>query len=134
MRALRDYFAAIVDARRSDPQGDLISALVAAEEAGDRLSLGELLSTLVLLLAGANRDPSAFADPDRLDLGRRDVRHLAFSQGIHFCLGAQLARLEASLALGALVTRLPGLRLADASIRWSSNTVLRGPEALQLVW
>jgi len=211
MRALRDYFAAIVDARRSDPQGDLISALVAAEEAGDRLTLGELLSTLVLLLvagnetttklignailallrnpqelerlradpglmenaveellrydgpvqltsrlaredrelcgrtarrgdqvvlllAGANRDPSAFPDPDRLDLGRRDVRHLAFSQGIHFCLGAQLARLEASLALGALVTRLPGLRLADASIRWSSNTVLRGPEALQLAW
>jgi len=88
----------------------------------------------VLLLAGANRDPSAFSDPDRLDLGRRDVRHLAFSQGIHFCLGAQLARLEASLALGALVTRLPGLRLADASIRWSTNTVLRGPEALQLAW
>ena len=89
---------------------------------------------VVLLLAGANRDPSAFPDPDRLDLGRRDVRHLAFSQGIHFCLGAQLARLEASLALGALVTRLPGLRLADASIRWSSNTVLRGPEALQIAW
>jgi len=211
MRAIRDYFAAIVTARRSDPQRDLISALVAAEEAGDRLSLVELLSTLVLLLvagnetttkligngilallrnphelerlradpglmenaveellrydgpvqltsrmakedrelcgrtarrgdqvvlllAAANRDPDAFPDPDRLDLGRRDVRHLAFSQGIHFCLGAQLARLEASIALGALVTRLPGLRLADASIRWSSNTVLRGPEALQLAW
>ena len=82
---------------------------------------------VVLLLAGANRDPAAFEDPDRLDVGRRDVRHLAFGQGIHFCLGAQLARLEASLALGALVERFPGMRLADPAIRWSSNTILRGP-------
>lgn len=212
MRAIRDYFAAIVEARRAEPRDDLISALVAAEEAGDRLSLGEMLSTLVLLLvagnetttklignatlallhdpsqlerlraepelmpnaveeflrydgpvqltsrlaredrplcggrtarkgeqvvlllAAANRDPAAFPDPDRLDVGRRDVRHLAFSQGIHFCLGAQLARLETSLAIGALVARFSSLRVADPDVRWSSNTVLRGPERLRLAW
>jgi hypothetical protein len=211
MHALSDYFARIVEARRAEPRADLVSALVAAEEQGDRLSLAEMISTLVLLLvagnetttklignavlallanpeqlerlraepalwpgaveellrfdgpvqltsrlaredrelcgrpvrrgeqvvlllAAANRDPAAFADPDRLDVGRRDVRHLAFGQGTHFCLGAQLARLEAGLALQALVERLPGLRVADARIAWSPNTVLRGPEALALAW
>jgi len=211
MRALQDYFAGIVAERRARPRADLVSALVAAEEQGDRLSNAELLSTLVLLLvagnetttklignavlallrnpgelerlradpgllpnaveellrydgpvqltsrmaredrevsgrtarkgeqvvlllAAANRDPAVFEDPDRLDVARRDVRHVAFGQGIHFCLGAQLARLEATLAIGALVERFPGLRVADPNVPWSSNTVLRGPERLHLAW
>jgi hypothetical protein len=210
MNELEAYLAAITEERRREPRDDLISALVRAEEAGDRLSRTELFMTcvlllvagnetttklignavlallehpdqmellrreperipgavdellrydgpvqltsrmvledrefrghrlrrgqqLVLLLAGANRDPERFPDPDRLDVTRPDVRHLAFSQGLHFCLGAQLARLEASLALEALVTRFPELR-RDGPVVWSDNTVLRGPRVLPLAF
>lgn len=87
---------------------------------------------LILMLAGANRDPEQFRDPDRLDVTRENLRHLAFGQGLHFCLGAQLARLEAAMALEALVTRLPDLRFVREPITWGSNTVLRGPLVLPL--
>ena len=86
----------------------------------------------MLLLGAANRDPEAFAEPDKLDVTRRDVRHLSFSHGIHFCLGAQLARLEAGLALEALLTRFPRFTLLPQEIPWSTNTILRGPTALWL--
>jgi cytochrome P450 len=89
---------------------------------------------VLLLLPAGSRDPDAFADPGQLDVTRTDVRHLAFGHGIHFCLGAQLARLEAAVALDAIVTRFPGLKLGDDRIRWSTNTILRGPEALPLSW
>ena len=62
------------------------------------------------VLASANRDASEFEDPDRLDLGRAKNRHLAFGQGIHYCLGAPLARLEGQIALRRLVERMPALR------------------------
>jgi hypothetical protein len=206
---LRAYFAEIADKRRAEPRDDLLSALVAAEEAGDRLTTGELLGTLVLLLvagnetttklignavvallsnpdqlellreepkrivgavdellrydgpvqltsrivledrtfrghllrrgqqlvlllAAANRDPEQYADPERLDVTRENVRHLAFGHGSHFCLGAQLARLEAGLALEALITRLPNLRFSGDPVEWGTNTVLRGPRVLPL--
>jgi cytochrome P450 len=87
---------------------------------------------IILLLAAGNRDPAAFTDPDRLDVGREDVRHLAFSHGVHFCLGAQLARLEAAVALEGLLTRFPRMRLADPHVVWSRSTVLRGPEEVML--
>jgi cytochrome P450 len=101
------------------------------EIAGRPVRKGE---QVVLLLAAANRDPAAFPEPDRLDVGRRDVRHVAFGHGVHFCLGAQLARLETALALEAIVTRFPGLRFAGPAVAWSSNTVLRGPVSLELAW
>jgi hypothetical protein len=88
---------------------------------------------LVLLLAAANRDPEQFADPDRLDVTRENVRHLAFGHGAHYCLGAQLARLETAVALEGLMTRFPRLRLADEPVTWGTNPILRGPTRVPLV-
>lgn len=76
---------------------------------GSRISKGQ---TVILLLGAANKDPSRFAEPARLDLSRKPERHLGFGNGIHFCEGATLARLELEIALGTLLRRLPGLRLA----------------------
>ena len=206
---LRDYLHQIIAARRVAPRDDLISALVAAEEAGDTLTEVELLSLVVLLLAAgnetttnligngvlallahpeqrrrfceepelarnaveellrydspvqltdrmakedleicghrirkgqlvasllgaANRDPQQFADPDRLDLGRSDNAHLSFGHGVHFCLGSQLARLEAQVALPALLRRFPKLSRRESRIDWKRSIVLRGPLALRL--
>jgi cytochrome P450 len=203
------YFDDLIARRRIEPRDDLVSALIAAEDAGDRLSHQELLSMLFLLLVGghettvnlitngllamlrnpdqialfasedsiattaveellrydppvhytgriaaadiemagrtirrgepvrlilaaANRDPDAFADPDRLDLRRDPNPHLAFGWGTHFCLGAPLARLEAKIALPALLRRFPRLQLVPADLRYRSGAVLRGLEALQL--
>lgn len=104
-------------------------ALQDLEMCGRRVPKGE---ELILLLGSANRDPRVFDEPDRLDLARGDARHIAFGQGIHFCLGAQLARLEARIAIGALVERFPSLRLADRRIEWGDNVILRGPKRLEL--
>lgn len=86
-----------------------------------------------LLLGAANRDPAVFTHPDRLDLTRTPNPHLAFSSGIHHCLGAGLARLEASIAIPAVLRALPGLRLA-ARPRWRDTFVLRGLTALPVTW
>jgi len=208
--ALLDYLRGVVAERRREPADDLITGLVAAEDAGDVLSEGELLAmcnlllvaghettvnligsgTLALLrhpdqldrlrrdpelartaveellrhtspvqwtgrvalvklelggrriarhqsvvgiLGAANRDPAVFADPDRLDLGRDPNPHLAFGRGIHFCLGAPLARLEARIALPMLLRRFPGLRLAgepEPRPTWNLRGVARLPVAV----
>jgi cytochrome P450 len=102
---------------------------VAAEDhvrAGVEMTAGQ---TVFLGIASANRDPAAFPEPDRLDLTRADAhRHLGFGYGLHFCLGAPLARLEARIALGRLVARLPGLQLATdpTDLEWGATILGRG--------
>ena len=83
---------------------------------------GELV---MVLLGAANRDPDAFTEPDRLDIARSDNRHLSFSLGRHFCIGANLARLEAGIALGALLDRYPAMRLASEALPWNPNPTFR---------
>jgi cytochrome P450 len=84
-----------------------------------------------VLIGAANRDPAQFNDPDRLDITRSNaVQHLSFAAGIHYCVGAPLARLEAQLALGALLRFAPELRLATDNPAWRATFVLRGLSAL----
>ncbi len=87
---------------------------------------------VVILIGAANRDPARFPEPDRLDLGRPDNRHLAFGHGVHFCLGAHLARLEAQIAVGALLRRFPALDGPPEPDGWVPSLTLRGPAALPL--
>jgi len=87
-----------------------------------------------MIVAAANRDPEVFAEPDVLDLRREPCPHLAFGSGIHFCLGAQLARLEGQIAISAAVRRFPALRLAGDDLRWRPAPVLRGLEALPVTF
>jgi cytochrome P450 len=194
---VRDYLADLVEERRRQPHDDLISALVAAEAEGDRLTADELLTMSALLFAAGfetttnllanglaallrhpaqvptllawpdvaaeelirydspvqlvsrvawepatiggveleagdrvvaylgagNRDPRQFAGPERLDLSRADNAPLSFGGGIHYCLGAPLARLEAQVAFPALLRRFPGLELAGEPQRRDSLTI-----------
>lgn len=85
--------------------------------------------------AAANRDPGRFAEPGRLDLDRDARAHLAFGHGVHRCLGAPLARMEASIALRKLFTRFPGLRLAvpGEELQWRRTRLMRGLEALPVL-
>lgn len=208
----RAYVGALADERRARPREDLISALVAVEAEGDRLSNEELISTcmllliaghettvsligngmlamlrhpqtqaqlaaspelaegfveevlrydppvqmtmrvagapmtvgghdvaeggvMVLALAAANRDPRQFSDPLRFDPTRADARHLAFGSGIHFCLGAPLARMEGQVVLPRMARRLRDPRLAAGDpqpMAYKDNIVLRGLSRLHL--
>ena len=200
------YFETIIDERRRRPREDLVSALLAAEEEGDRLTHEELLSAMLLILmagfettrnligngmlallrnphqmqrlrsdpelldsaidellrydspgqlngrcaredaelggkriragdvvisviGAANRDPEVFDDPDTLDIGRREKSHLSFGRGVHYCLGAALAVMEARVAFAAVLDRFASIRLA-AEPRHRKTVVLRGVEHL----
>lgn len=91
---------------------------------------------LQLLLASANHDDQWLADVDAFDVTRDESKHMAFSQGIHYCLGAPLARLEGEVAVATLLARLPQLQLAGtvADLRWRSAIELRGLTALPVRW
>jgi cytochrome P450 PksS len=88
------------------------------------------------VLASANRDEDQFPDPDTLDLHREPNRHLAFGNGIHFCVGAPLARLEAQVAFTTIARRLPDLHVAvdPLTLRWRRGLVLRGLERLPVAF
>ncbi len=209
--SLADYFRDEIERRKREPGPDLVSALVAAHQEGEKLTAGELLNFVVLLLlagnetttnligngmlalgrnpdqmallrseptligraveemlrydgpvqstvrhpigdvelagvklsrgtaafiilAAANRDPAEFKDPERFDIMREPRDNLAFGEGIHFCLGAPLARLEAAIAIGTALERLPQLRLADpeAKLEYKGSYFLRGLSALPM--
>jgi hypothetical protein len=100
---------------------------------GKRVPKGE---SVLCLLGSANRDPAVYPDsPDRLDITRSNVKPLSFGGGIHFCLGAQLARIEAEIAISTLLHRLPDLRLDDAdNPEWRPTFVLRGLKRLPARW
>jgi cytochrome P450 len=89
--------------------------------------------TVLCMLGAANRDPKQFKDPNRLDLSRLNNQHLAFSAGLHFCIGAQLARLEGQIALLNLVQRFPKMKLAGPRPEWASTFGLRGLKSLHVI-
>jgi cytochrome P450 len=87
---------------------------------------------VIALIGAANRDPAAFDHPDRLDLTRPQPSHVGFGGGIHFCVGAALARVEARIVIPELVRRLPQLRLAGPKPTWRPSFTIRGLSQLQL--
>ncbi|MFF4395172.1 cytochrome P450 [Streptomyces sp. NPDC001480] len=126
--------AAIEESLRLEPAAAVVDRYATADVTigGADVRRGDLV---VVSLAGANRDPEVFQDPDRFDLRRGDSRRqLAFAHGPHFCLGAHLARLETRACLLALLDRLPGLRLDPASPAAPRGLVFRKPPALRVRW
>ncbi|WP_405807990.1 cytochrome P450 [Streptomyces sp. NBC_00210] len=96
---------------------------------GQEIAAGD---PVLVVLAAADRDPERFAEPDTLDLSRRDNQHLGYGHGIHYCLGAPLARLEGQTAIATLLRRMPDLRLAGdpADLRWRGGLIMRGLRTL----
>ena len=188
-QSLAEYFRGLIAQRRAAPRVDMLSGLIAAEEAGDKLNETELLATCILALlrhrdqlrrlqqdptligsaveellrydgpvqrtaripsedvtiggrtiargemvmpfiGAADRDPVQFPEPDRLDIGRADNRHIAFGWGIHFCLGAPLARIEGQIAINTLIKKWPKLALATDRPEYRQSLTLRGLKAL----
>lgn len=114
---------------RYDPPGQLTTktATEAMEISGQRIEKGQ---AVVAVIAAANRDPELFPDPDRFDISRRENRHLSFSLGPHYCVGAALARMQGQLLLTALMRRMPELQIDPAQAVRKPGIVLRGLHAL----
>ncbi len=125
---------AIEESLRVEPAAATIDryATAAVELGGASVGAGDLVT---ISIAAANRDPATFADPDRFDVRRDNAgRHLAFARGAHVCIGMHLARLEAHVAVGRLLDRLPGLRLDPERPSAARGLVFRKPPALSVVW
>ncbi len=137
LRRLRDdprlIRSAVEEVLRYDSPAQAVSRVVVGEVeiGGARLRDGQRVFPL---LGAANRDPERFSGPDRLDIGRADNRHLSFGSGPHFCLGAPLARLQGEIAIGALVRRLPRLRLDTDVAEWLPHPLLRGLATLPVAY
>ncbi|HLZ63537.1 MAG TPA: cytochrome P450 [Ktedonosporobacter sp.] len=98
---------------------------------GKRIKAGD---EVIFHLGAASRDPAQFAEPDQLNLSRQENRHLAFGQGIHFCLGAPLARIEAEIAFNTLLRRLQAPQLETAELEWNKSLVFRGTRAIPITF
>ena len=124
---------AVEELLRFDPPVQLTGRFATTDlsVAGVDIAKGD---SVITVLAAANRDPDHFPDADRLDLERADPHHLSFSQGMHYCLGAALARIEGEVVLPALLTRFPTLRLDTDQPSYREHRVLRGLAELPVSW
>lgn len=120
---------AIEELLRYDSPVQLVGRVATApvEVGGVEIAAGE---AVVLLIGAGNRDPEQFEDPDRLDVARANPRMLSFGGGIHFCLGAMLARMEAQLAIGTLLAWAPEMAVVPESLEWRPHITLRGLASL----
>ncbi|WP_243716844.1 cytochrome P450 [Actinomadura darangshiensis] len=126
--------AAIEESLRLEPSASVVDRYATRDTGlgGARVRAGDLVRVSI---AGANRDPSVFPDPDRFDVRRGNAaEHLAFAHGPHFCFGAHLARMETGTALTALLDRLPGLRLDPSRPARAHGLVFRKPPRLHVRW
>jgi cytochrome P450 len=123
---------AIDETLRFEPTGHAVARYVVedVELHGTTIPAG---SPILLLMASANRDPRRYTDPDRFDLHRDDIQHLTFGFGLHYCLGASLARLEGRVALDELLTRFPEWDVDLAGARLAPTSTVRGWERLPIV-
>jgi cytochrome P450 len=105
--------------------------------ATEDVQVGDVLvkegDAVLVVLSSANHDESVYPRGDELDLDREVGQHLQFGHGIHFCLGSQLARMELQVALGTLLRRMPGLRLAEP-VEFRKGSLVRGPVKLVVAW
>ena len=99
---------------------------------GTAIGKGQVIA---LGLGSANHDPTVFTDPDRLDVEHKDNKHLAFNQGLHYCIGAALALIEGQIAINTVLQRFSALRLAEdeSAIAWNHNLSFRGLSALPVL-
>jgi cytochrome P450 len=124
---------AVEEALRYDPPVQGLPRLVRedVELGGVKLPAG---ARAFLMIGSANRDPERWTEPDRFDLARDTTGHLGFGFGIHFCLGAPLARIEGQVAIGTLLRHMPGLALATETPEWRESSVLRGLKTLPVTF
>ncbi|MFY9763543.1 MAG: cytochrome P450, partial [Mycobacterium sp.] len=122
--------AIIEETLRYDPPVQLVARIAA-----DDMTIGETQvvkgDKMMLLLAAAQHDPAEFEQPETFNPERKAFRHLAFGRGLHYCLGAPLARLEAAVALSAVTARFPAARL-DGEPQYKPNVTLRGMSGLDV--
>jgi cytochrome P450 len=121
--------SAVEEMLRWDPslQATVRTAFEPMELGGQIIEAGD---TVVVLFGAANRDPARFPDPERFDVGRADNDHLSFAGGIHYCLGASLARVEGQIAFSRLIARFRRIELADEHPPWTASSKIRGLDAL----